>query len=385
MYAPADRDAARIRVCHIVHSGKVGGVEVAAALLQAEQHPSINYQVAVLAQVSDGEPKAIKAPDCVGHGLNNPLSAVPVLRWLRRSTPDIVVASLWRSVLVGMMAKLINPKRTFVIFLHNTQYKNALDRAAHRLGFRIADGIFCDAPATRQAMTAQLPLQTGQIHVVPLVARGGNNRQAPESEQLPVAALAGGEIRCVFWGRLARQKRLDRAVRLLAELNKVAPVPVRLDLLGPDEGELQEMLRLARSLGVEQQLHWHGAAEWDQIRSVASGASFFVQPSDFEGLGMAVVEAMQLGLVPVVTPVGQIAEFTSDGVNALHFDSAAAVAPRMVSVFEDPSTWERMSAAAVAEWSGQQDLSTAFETVCRQFLAQHQLNSGNDTVRRAVS
>ncbi|GAB3252827.1 glycosyltransferase [Arthrobacter pigmenti] len=385
MHTSSARDAARIRVCHIVHSGKVGGVEVAAALLQAEQHPSINYQVAVLAQLPDGEPQAIKAPDCVGHGLNNPLSVLPVLKWLHRNAPDIVVASLWRSVLVGMVAKLINPKRKFVIFLHNTQYKNVLDRAAHRLGFRLADGIFCDAPATRQAMTAELPLETGQIHVVPLVARGGRSRHTPEAEQGPVGAVAGGEIRCVFWGRLAKQKRLDRAVHLLAELNNRATVPVRLDLLGPDEGELDEMLRLARSLGVEQQLHWHGAADWGRIRDVASGASFFIQLSDFEGLGMAAVEAMQLGLVPVVTPVGQIAEFTSDGVNALHFDSAAPVAERMLSVVGEPPMWERMSAAAVAEWSGQEDLSTAFETVCRQFLANQQANAANHVIRGAVS
>lgn len=383
MSTSSAHDSARIRVCHIVHSGKVGGVEVAAALLQAGQHPSINYQVAVLTQLQDGEPKAIKSPDCIGHGLNNPLSAVPVLRWLHRSTPDIVVASLWRSVLVGVLAKLINPKQKFVIFLHNTQYKNALDWAAHRLGFRMADGVFCDAAATRQAMTAELPLEPGQVHVVPLVARGG--RGQPQSEQGPVAAAADGEIRCVFWGRLAKQKRLDLTVRLLAELNNRATVPVRLDLLGPDEGELDGMRRLARSLGVEQQLHWHGSADWDRIRSVASGASFFLQLSDFEGLGMAVVEAMQLGLVPVVTPVGQIAQFTSDGVNAVHFDSAAPVAGRMLSVVQDRPMWERMSAAAVAEWSGQEDLSTAFETVCRQFLAHHRLVAHNDAVRRAVS
>lgn len=385
MQTPSPRDAARIRVCHIVHSGKVGGVEVAAALLQAEQHASISYQVAVLAELPDSEPKAIKAPDCTGHGLNNPLSALPVLRWLHRAAPDIVVASLWRSVLVGMVAKFINPKRKFVIFLHNTQYKNALDRMAHRLGFRMADGVFCDAPATRQAMTAELALETGQIHVVPLVARGGRSRHAPESEQGPVAAAATGEIRCVFWGRLAKQKRLDRTVRLLAELKNRAAVPVRLDLLGPDEGELDGMFRLARTLGVEQQLHWHGAADWDRIRHVASGASFFIQLSDFEGLGMAVVEAMQLGLVPVVTPVGQIAEFTADGVNALHFESAVAAAERMLTVVQDRPMWERMSAAAVAEWNGQEDLSAAFETVCRQFLAHQQTHSANHAFRGAAS
>ena len=46
----------------------------------------------------------------------------------------------------------------------------------------------------------------------------------------------------------------------------------------------------------------------DGIKKLAN-ASFYLQTSKFEGFAMSVVESMMMGLVPVVTPVGEIGRY----------------------------------------------------------------------------
>jgi glycosyltransferase involved in cell wall biosynthesis len=66
---------------------------------------------------------------------------------------------------------------------------------------------------------------------------------------------------------------------------------------------------------------------------------------------MAVVEAMQLGLVPVVTPVGAIPEYCFDGRNALIFENVESTARRLVSLLASPDEVLRLSIAAQEQFS----------------------------------
>ena len=46
--------------------------------------------------------------------------------------------------------------------------------------------------------------------------------------------------------------------------------------------------------------------KFSEIKKYANKASFFVQLSSYEGMSMSVSESMQLGLIPIVTNVGEI-------------------------------------------------------------------------------
>ena len=53
------------------------------------------------------------------------------------------------------------------------------------------------------------------------------------------------------------------------------------------------------------------------VKHYAKKCSFFLQLSFYEGFAMSVIEAMQLGLVPVVTNVGEISNYCIDNFNGV--------------------------------------------------------------------
>ncbi len=68
---------------------------------------------------------------------------------------------------------------------------------------------------------------------------------------------------------------------------------------------------------------------------------------------MSVVEAMQLGLVPVVTPVGGMRSYCRDGENAILFADAEQAAARIVEGIADPATYRRLQSGALATFRDQ--------------------------------
>lgn len=136
-------------------------------------------------------------------------------------------------------------------------------------------------------------------------------------------------MRIIYWGRAVEAKRLDRSLELVAALEAAAPGAFALDIISPETPTLRVILAMAHDRGLP--LTWLGAGKADHILAHAENASFFLQLSEYEGLAMSVREALALGLVPVVTPVGAIRHYTEDGVNAVHVRNDDAEASSEVS------------------------------------------------------
>lgn len=68
---------------------------------------------------------------------------------------------------------------------------------------------------------------------------------------------------------------------------------------------------------------------------------------------MACVEAMQLGLVPVVTAVGEMARYVVHGANGLMLDAACLdrAVNDVLALIYDPDRFTALRAAAIARWS----------------------------------
>lgn len=353
-------------VLHLIHSPKVGGVEAAAAHLR-EHCTAVHYELAALAPAPGRAPAPSRAPasaragspsgvspvpgtDFCGSGLNDPRSAVAFWRYARAHRPRVLVTSLWRSVLVGLLSRPFLPGTRWVVYLHNSRWTSPVDRLVHAVALRRADAVFCDSRAALQALVPTTVARRVPVHIVRPSARPADG-EAGNGAALPIGAAPAPDavIRLLFWGRIAHQKRLDRAVRLLAALEAQQPGGATLTVIGPDEGEQAALEQLAKQLGVAALLTWHGAQDWEQIRLHAAASTFFVQLSEYEGLAMAVAEAMALGLVPVVTPVGEIPHRTHDGIDAVHAHPPLAVlAAQLREIAQDPERHHRMSAAAAA-------------------------------------
>lgn len=346
-----------LRVCHFVHAPAIGGVETAVAQLQRATYPRLQYAVATLAPARGPQDEvAIARPAYSGVGLNNPLSALLLIRWALRQQPDIIVASLWRAVITATMLKTFNRRIVLIVFLHSTKYKNIIDRIATTIGMRAADAVFCDSPATRRALAAH-PKIIDKSRVVALSARPVIDRvvSRPRSDRIGL----------VFWGRIASEKRIDLAIHMAARLaDSIGHHRLLFTVAGPDAGMQASLQDLAARLGMSQCMRWVGPASWSRLVDCARQSEFFVQLSDFEGQGMSVIEAMRLGLVPVVTPVGQIADYTFDGQNAIHYQTSDITSQKILELWGDSPGFASLSDHAVQQWQTIPDSGEDFVTAC---------------------
>lgn len=309
-----------IRVAHLIHTTGIGGVESAVELI-SRSTTVLSYRILAFEQV---EPAAVSA-DFAGPGVNSPRSMVEILTRLHRMRPDVVVSSLWRSVIVGALHHLRHPHTPWVLFVHNSRYTHLVDGLVHRLAFRFADRILCDSSAVLEAL-------------IPVRCRARAEVVCPDSALLHLGRGSAGDevraegeerrgleqgspdtdtpVRIIYWGRAAPQKRMDRSLDLLAALERLRPGRFRLEIIAPNSALLASILDAADARGLP--VTWLGAGTPEEILAHAAGARFFLQLSDFEGLGMSVREALALGIIPIVTPVGAIASYTEDGTNAIH-------------------------------------------------------------------
>lgn len=113
---------------------------------------------------------------------------------------------------------------------------------------------------------------------------------------LPARPAAGRDRAVVFVGGLDRHKRLDLAVHALAGLPGVELRVVSGG--GPAEAEVRA---LARRLGVDGRVRWLGRLPDAEARAVVARSAALLMPSDLEGFGIPVLEALQVGTPAVVS------------------------------------------------------------------------------------
>jgi len=107
-------------------------------------------------------------------------------------------------------------------------------------------------------------------------------------------------------GRLGRRKGTYECIRAIDSLDHEIKRNIHYSLTG--DGDKEEVKKLISSMNLEQIVEVHGWLSDEDLLKIRAKAHVFLLPSFNEGLPMALIEAMSLGLVPVVTPVGGIPE-----------------------------------------------------------------------------
>ena len=119
----------------------------------------------------------------------------------------------------------------------------------------------------------------------------------------------------VFAGRLAPWKGVEMLLRVVAKLKAVRP-GIIFEILGdgPEEEKLKDV---ARQLGLEQNVKFHGRVSELVSHQVFARSTIFVLNTNYEGLPHSVLNALAAGLPVITTNIGGNSEVVADGVNGL--------------------------------------------------------------------
>ncbi len=323
-------------VIHLIPTNTIGGVELAAASIPSGQHGELHLEKHFLATNPPFDNP--ETEDCYGPraNLNSPRVYLEAIRRILATKPDLVVASLWRSVVVLIVCKLLRPSLRTVVFLHSTGTAHATDRIVNAIGMRLATQIWTDSNATLNARLG--PRLRRKSRVVSFLL---NRRESGERPEITPDFI--------FWGRLRTPKNISRSIALFHKIrDRFGEASFR--IIGPDGGDEANITDTIRNSGLQESVKMLGPMDHSQIAEAARSATFYLQTSIYEGMSMSVVEAMQSGLIPVVTPVGEIAHYCQDGVNAVFIEDDALAADAITALLDHPDKARAMARAAADTW-----------------------------------
>lgn len=370
------RPASRVRVAVVITELDVGGAErLVISLLRAFRHMPAGPEC-VLYCLEGPAPLAVEA-ERVGVPVVNlkarfrfdPRTAWELEAHLLRHSVDLVHAHLPRAGLVaGIAARRL--RLPFVYTEHSV--REPLTPWVIRLGWR-PFGIRPVMVAVSEPAAAVLPAWLGAT-----VIRNGIDEAALHEHACVPGTLKRGlgiPADAPFLLNIAKLRApkghefLLRAMRMIADARPAA----RLAIAGGEGDAGQRVRDLRRQLGLEEHVRLLGfrndAAAW------LKDADLFVLSSVREGLPIALLEAMALGVPSVVTDVGGCGEAVRHGVDGLIVPprDPAALADAVLRLLDDPELRGRMGAAAAsraAESFGIEGTARRYLDVYTQALGQ---------------
>lgn len=219
-----------------------------------------------------------------------------ISRWIKQNRPDIVYVSMlkhdaWAAVKTCRQLRIpvvLRPEGAGLTGDMAWQNRHWFGRLARSQTLR-ADAIVALSERVREELVLS-GFHSDKIHFI------ANGIPVPEQAWSPNAHR---RKQVLFVGRLAFEKGLDILIKSWPEVLKSHP-DARLKLIGsgPFEPTLQQ---LAAELKVTQSVEFPGSKE--QITPELMQSAVFVLPSREEGLSIALLEAMALGMPVVVSDI----------------------------------------------------------------------------------
>jgi alpha-1,3-mannosyltransferase len=158
----------------------------------------------------------------------------------------------------------------------------------------------------------------------------------------------------IYFGRLAKNKRIPALIALLAELRKISPEWSLIIAGGEVEETVADLEGLARGFVVGDAVVFFESPSDADLRRLIEKASYYVSLSAYEGFGITVAEAMSAGLVPILSDIAPFREFVRRAGAGLIVDTAdLAAAARAIAAFDatHPSAHRDRLIAAAAGYS----------------------------------
>lgn len=297
------------------------------------------------------------------HDLVRPISPIRdwrafrgLLKELKALKPHILHTHSSKTGMLGRLAARLAGVPVVVHTVHGFAFPFATSRLVHFIYFlvELIGARFCDAlivlnESDRRIAVDRLKMKPGKVHLIPNGVRleslehaEGDARSSIRQEVFGAddATLCVGMV-----GRLWRQKNpgclLEAAKKVLTTTDR----PVKFFFIG--DGELREELERSILAGGLQErvtvLGWR-----TDVPRLLSALDVFVLPSRWEGMPLAILEAMASGLAVVVSDIPGNHDLVAHEKDGLLFESenADALAVRLLRLVEDGDFRHTLATAA---------------------------------------
>jgi glycosyltransferase involved in cell wall biosynthesis len=137
------------------------------------------------------------------------------------------------------------------------------------------------------------------------------------------------------------------SIEALATMLATRPT-LRLVIGGKKGSDHPQLAALAERLGVGDRVEFPGLVSREDKLRLLQRCAVYLQPSRFEGFGLAGLEAMACGAPVVTSPVGAVPEVGGDAVEYVDGDDPSAIAGATLSLLGDPCRAANLGARARA-------------------------------------
>jgi glycosyltransferase involved in cell wall biosynthesis len=292
-----------------------------------------------------------------------PSGTARLYSWLRKERPDLLHTHLWAANITGRVAGRMS-RVPVISSIHNPDYEpealndgaevSAQKRALARLLDRWTARIGCArmvavSEYVRRSAGRHLRFPADRIDLLynPIDTQEFQARRGKREELRAELGLPSETVSLLSVARVSPQKGLLYAIRalpLILERNPAAHLISAGALT--DSAWLARLKGEADSLGVTDRVHFLGPRR--DVADLLRSCDLFVFPSLYEGLGIALLEAMASGCACVAANTGPVPEVIGHGIDGwlVPPGDERSLGEAVCALLADPARRAAMGAAA---------------------------------------
>jgi glycosyltransferase involved in cell wall biosynthesis len=218
-------------------------------------------------------------------------------------------------------------------------------------GLQRAGHIACDTAATRDALVAKAGIPSNRTTVVHNGPHPSCTPAPQGTAELEAGRLLGprGPLDLLHVGSTIARKRIDFLLHVFAAVRNEHPNARLLRVGGPFGGAQRA---LARELGVDRHIVVLPFVDRETLAAIYRRSAILLMPSEREGFGLPVLEALACGTAVVASDIPALREVGGGAVEYADLDDVhewAAMIRRLVLERDhEPARWRARREAAVA-------------------------------------
>ncbi len=231
------------------------------------------------------------------------------------------------------------------------------------------DGFIFNSKTTQQTVEACSSQPRPSLVAFPAGDRF--KQYLPDMTSIEQRAYTAGPLQLLFLGSIIERKGLHVVADALSRLPEAM---VHLTIAGNDAADVaytQRIRRMITDLKITESVSWAGSLVESDVANVLRDHHLLVMPSQYEGFGIAYLEAMGFGLPAIGTTAGAAHEIIKHGTNGflIEPEDAPALARTLRTLAKNRDWLWGLSSNARKHYDAHPEWAHSMESI-RQFIVQ---------------